>query len=98
MTVRWDLSQMDLFPFERKQLDCLEGDLRAEDPRLAAMFDVFTRLARGDGKPPPEGQFRADGPWREKAVARQRFRRWLLTVTVVLLVILGGLVASACVI
>jgi hypothetical protein len=45
---------MELFPHERRLLDWLEGDLREEEPDLASKFDVFTRLARGDGNPPME--------------------------------------------
>lgn len=84
---------MDLFPYERRRLDYLEGALRAEAPRLAAMFDVFTRLTRGDGKPPTEGQFLADGPWREAAFARHRLRRHLAVIALALLAILIGVVA-----
>ncbi len=69
---------MELFPYERRRLDCLEGDLRGEEPELASKFDVFTRLTRGEGKPPAESQFRVDGPWRDAAFARQRLRRHLL--------------------
>jgi hypothetical protein len=69
---------VDLFPYERRRLDCLEGELRGEAPELASKFDVFTRLTWGEGKPPAEGQFRAGGRWREAAFARQRLRRHLL--------------------
>jgi hypothetical protein len=66
---------MDLLPGERKRLDDIEGILRAEMSRVASMFDIFTRLARDDGKPPAEGQFRTDGSWRTEALARHRARR-----------------------
>lgn len=39
------------------------------------MFDMFTRLAAGDGKPPVERQFRKEGAWRYRAFARRRARR-----------------------
>lgn len=83
---------MDLFPFERRRLDCLEGELRGEEPGLAAMFDLFTRLTRGEGKPPPEDQFRPDGPWREAAFARQRLRRHLVFFTRAALVVLAAVI------
>ena len=79
---------MKLFPHERRRLDGLEGALRAEEPRLASKFDMFTRLARGDGRPSPEGQFRRDGAWREAAFARQRLRRHLLVLAAVALLLL----------
>lgn len=66
---------MRLLPEERKRLDLIEGTLRAEEPRLAAMFDVFTRLTSGEGKPPAERQFRPGGPWRYDAAVRHRARR-----------------------
>jgi hypothetical protein len=66
---------MDLLPGERKRLDDIEGTLRAEMSRVASMFDMFTRLARDDGKPPAEGQFRTGGSWRADAFARHRARR-----------------------
>lgn len=83
---------MDLFPFERRRLDDLEGILRAEEPRLAQAFDVFTQLTRCDGKPPPETQFLPNGPWREKAFARQRGRRMLLKLALVLVVLVLGII------
>lgn len=82
---------MDLFPYERRQLDCLDGELRAEEPGLASKFDVFERLAREDGKPPAEGQFLSDGAWREAAFARQRLRRYLMLVSVVVLAALTAI-------
>lgn len=63
---------MQLLPEERRRLDVIEGMLRAEAPVLAAKFDIFTRLAREEGRPPAEKQFRPDGPWRYKAFARHR--------------------------
>ena len=86
---------MDLFPYERRRLDCLEGELRGEAPELASKFDVFTRLARGEGKPPAEGQFRAGGRWREAAFARQRLRRHLLVIACVAAVLLAAVIAAS---
>lgn len=63
---------MQLLPEERRRLDLIEGTLRAEAPVLAAKFDIFTRLARGEDRPPAEQQFRPDGAWRYKAFARHR--------------------------
>lgn len=79
---------MELFPHERRRLDWLEGDLRGEEPDLASKFDVFTRLARGEGKPPAESQFLSDGPWRQAAFARQRLRRHLVVIVAVVLTML----------
>lgn len=56
---------MRLFPDDHRQLDVIDGTLRAEAPALAAKFEVFTRLARGEGGPPAEGRFR---------IARRRHR------------------------
>ena len=81
---------MELFPYERRRLDHLEGDLRAEAPELASKFDVFTRLTRGDGKPAAERQFLARGTWREAAFARQRLRSHLIVIAVVTLVLLAA--------
>jgi hypothetical protein len=83
---------MELFPHERRRLDSLEGELRAEAPGLASKFDVFTRLARGEGKPPAEGQLMADGPWREAAFARHRLRRHLVLIAAVLLTLLTAVI------
>lgn len=52
----------------------MDGMLRAEAPVLAAKFDIFTRLARAEGKPPAERQFRPDGGWRYAAFSRHRAR------------------------
>jgi hypothetical protein len=82
---------MKLFPYERRRLDDLEGALRAEEPGLAAKFDVFTRLERRNGRPSAEAQFRADGAWREAAFARQRLRRHLLEIAAVVLALLAAL-------
>jgi hypothetical protein len=83
---------MELYPHERKRLDCLEGELRGDAPDLAFKFDVFTRLARGDGKPPEEGQFLAAGPSREAALAREGLRRYLLTIAAVVLTVATALI------
>ncbi len=81
---------MKLLPGERRRLDYLEGILRAEEPKLASLFDMFAWLAREDGKPPAEGQFLADGPWREEAHARRR-ARWRRCL--VLIALLAALIA-----
>lgn len=83
---------MRLFPYERRRLDCLEGELRAEEPELASKFDVFTRLVRGDGGPAPESQLLSGGAWREAAFARQRLRRHLLILGAVILALLTAVV------
>ena len=82
------LYDMDLFSDERKRLDDIEGTLRAETPRVTSMFDIFTRLARDDGKPPAEGQFRTGGSWRAEAFARHRARRRRHLILAVLLAVL----------
>jgi hypothetical protein len=84
---------MELFPYERRRLDDLEGALRAEEPSLASKFDLFTRLERPGGLPSAEAQFLAGGPWREAAFARQRLRRHLLVIAAVLLALLAGIIA-----
>jgi hypothetical protein len=45
---------MILHPRDQKTLDATASDLRAGDPRLAAMLAIFTRLTALDGKPPDE--------------------------------------------
>jgi hypothetical protein len=86
---------MELLPDERRRLDHMEGALRAEEPRLASLFDMFTRLAGEDGKPPVEEQFLADGPWRADALARHRTRRRLhFTITLVLVALIAIVVAG----
>lgn len=67
---------MQLLPEERRQLDLIDGILRAEAPALASKFDMFARLADEEGKPPAERQFRANGAWRYNAFVRQRARRY----------------------
>jgi len=84
---------MELLPYERRRLDCLDGDLRAEEPGLAAKFDLFTRLARGEGKPPAESQFLTDGPWREAAFARQSLRRHLVVIAAIVLALFAAVIA-----
>lgn len=59
---------MRLSPRQRR-LDLIDGTLRAEAPGLAAKFDLFTRLARGEGDPPSEERFRAAGGWRRRVSA-----------------------------
>lgn len=83
---------MELFPYEQRRLDCLEGELRAEEPELASKFDIFTRLARRDGKPRAEGQFLAGGAWREAAFARQRLRWHLQLIAAVVLALLVAVI------
>ena len=63
----------------------MDGTLRAEAPRLAAKFDMFARLARDEGQPPAEKQFRANGTWRYKTFARQRARRYCYAVLALVL-------------
>ena len=82
---------MDLFPYEQRQLDGLEGELRAEEPGLASKFDVFARLAREDGKPPSERQFLTNGRWRVAASTRRRWR--LALIVTALLAVLAVLAA-----
>ena len=84
---------MELFAYERRHLDRIEGDLRGEDRRLASMFDMFTRLAREDGTPPAERQYRRDGAWREVAFGRERARRRIAVIAGVLLALLAAAVA-----
>jgi hypothetical protein len=84
---------MKLFPHERRRLDCLEGELRGEAPDLASKFDVFTRLAREDGRLPAERQFRADGAWRERAFARQRTHQQFVVIALVVLALLATVLA-----
>ena len=67
-------------PEEQRLLDLVDGTSRAEAPALAAKFGMFTRLTRGEGKPPAERQLRADGEWRYDASVRRRLRRcWYAT-------------------
>lgn len=84
---------MKLFPYEQRRLDRLEGDLRADEPELASKFDVFTRLTRVDGKPAAERRCLARGAWREAAFARQRLRRHLIAIAVVVLTLLAAAIA-----
>jgi hypothetical protein len=79
---------VQLLPEERRQLDLIDGTLRAETPRLAAKFDMFARLARDEGEPPAEKQFRANRAWRYKAFAHQRARRYCYAVLALLMVAL----------
>lgn len=83
---------MPLFPEERKRLDRIDGTLRAEAPALASKFDMFTRLARGEARPPAERQFRADGPWRYDSRVRRRVRRYVQVALALLLTALTLLV------
>lgn len=80
---------MQLLPEERRKLDLIDGTLRAEAPALASKFDMFTRLAREDGQPPAEKQFRGNGAWRYKAFARQRAIRYYCAVFLVVLAALA---------
>lgn len=84
---------MQLLPEERRKLDLIDGTLRAEAPALATKFDMFTRLAREDGKPPAEKQFRGNGAWRYKAFARQRARLYYVAVLVLALASLALVLA-----
>jgi len=85
LTDRQDPRDMNSIPDEWRRLDNIEGFLRAEEPKMASLFDMFTRLARGDGKPPTERQCRADGPWREDACARRRARRRYYSILILML-------------
>lgn len=67
---------MRLLPEERRHLDLIGTTLRAEAPRLAAMFDMFTRLAGDEGGPLAERQLRKGGTSRCRAFVRRRSRRY----------------------
>jgi hypothetical protein len=54
---------------------------------------MFTRLARGEGKPPLERQCRADGPWRADAFARRRGRRQYYSILILMLAAVIALTA-----
>lgn len=56
---------MRLFPGQRR-LDDIDGTLRSEEPVLAAKYDIFTRLTRGEGEPPAEMGFRPRRAWRRQ--------------------------------
>lgn len=87
---------MDLFPHERHRLDDIDGDLAGQEPGLAAMFDIFTRLTRQDGTPPAERQFLPAGPWRASALACHRARRRrLLILAAYAAALLAVLIAAA---
>jgi hypothetical protein len=45
---------MILHPRDQKALEAIGSELRAGDPRLAAMLTIFTRLTALDGNPPDE--------------------------------------------
>ncbi|MGH3170966.1 MAG: hypothetical protein ACRDN0_34480 [Trebonia sp.] len=83
-----------MLPEERKRLDLIDGAIRSEAPRLAAKFDMFTRLVRDDGKPPAERQFRQNGPWRYKAFARRRARRYCYAILTLFLVVLAAILLT----
>lgn len=80
---------MALYPYEQRQLDGLDGELRADEPGLASKFDVFARLAREDGNPPVEGRFIVGGRWRNAAYTRRRVRRHLALLLAIMLAILA---------
>ncbi len=54
---------MSLSPAQQRMLDAMSEGLRASEPRLAAMFAIFTRLTKNEGT-----------PRREELPAEQRFR------------------------
>jgi hypothetical protein len=54
---------MSLPPAQQRMLDSMSEALRASEPRLAAMFALFTRLTKNEGT-----------PRREELPAQQRFR------------------------
>lgn len=68
---------------QQRALDGIEDALQACEPRLAARFDVFTRLTHGEDFPRPEqlGR-RRRGPWRiladhlPRRETRAGGRRW----------------------
>jgi hypothetical protein len=86
---------MILTPREEQTLSYLDGQLAAGEPRLAAMFSIFTRLTAQEGKPPEEDQIR--GPRPAAAQRRPRARRvrvlWRVIVPAVMLAALAVLVA-----
>jgi hypothetical protein len=86
---------MDLFPHERRRLDDIDGYLGGQEPGLATMFDIFTRLTREDGKPPAERQFLAAGAWRAGAVACHRARRRRLLILAALAAALIAVLITA---
>jgi hypothetical protein len=59
---------------------------------MASKFDVFTRLARREGKPPAERQLLPDGAWRAAAFARQRTHRFIVLVRTVILTACAAIV------
>lgn len=57
---------MSLPPAQQRILDGIADALRASEPRLAAMFAIFTKLTKNDA-----------APWREQLPARRSIRTWL---------------------
>jgi hypothetical protein len=47
---------------EQRSLDVIGSDLCADEPRLAAKFGIFTRLAAGEDRPPDEDLVRPVRP------------------------------------
>jgi hypothetical protein len=86
---------MILTPREEQTLTYLDGQLAAGEPRLAAMFSIFTRLTAQEGKPPEEDQIRgvrtASAPSRPPS--RRRRLAWRVLVPAVMLAALAVLVA-----
>jgi hypothetical protein len=86
---------MILTPRQERALSYLDGQLAAGEPRLAAMFSIFTRLTAPEGKPPEEDQIRGVRP--AAARSRPRTRRvrvpWRVIVPALALAALAALVA-----
>jgi hypothetical protein len=77
-SAEWEVA-MGLPVGQRRNLDKIENSLRASDPRLAALFTIFTRLNRDEEMPRIE-QLRAGAAYlwmwlrTRPAAARRRWR------------------------
>jgi hypothetical protein len=61
---------------QRKSLDRIESGLRASDPRLAALFTIFSRLNHDEEMPRLE-QLKAGLAWLRLWLRTRLARRWL---------------------
>jgi hypothetical protein len=86
---------MILSPREQQALSYLDGQLAAGEPRLAAMFGIFTRLTADEGRPPEEDQIRpavhSPAPGEEQR-ARRLTLWWRVIFPAVMLAALIGMV------
>jgi hypothetical protein len=80
---------------QERELTVIEGALEARDPKLASMFSIFTRLARGDEVPRHERLARRVQPLRPLMATPADSRGWTRPLLVLPIAVLASIAGIA---